>query len=380
MTEDNANAVESATTSESFQKALDFINSDNETEFFSLIRVGNVNLKEVDSHGTSILQHAAFRNRSNMVNYLIKSGCDVNDTKHEHKYTALHFAALSGNIETVSALLDAGAKKDEENSVKRTAAEMAAFTGQSHIASFINSYFLPTIFLHYTDPSVGTSLQCDKELALELHKLATSYNIHPVRLAMVLKTHIKILEKIAVSIAILECERDKQFKKENNEILSLKLHFIACLLKKVDEAYKLTAQPQEEKEKIEYEKWKASCDYVIKWLWKAEKKGATEDNRDRFVKSGLKSYPFAQNTALQQSVKTIASAEPGKETAEPIAVYMQILTGSHAATFMHDSHCVTCTEKLRNHLRCSRCKEVQYCDKKCQAIHWSTHKPHCKST
>jgi len=368
-------------TSEAYQKALEFINADNETGLISLLRVGNVNVKETDSHGTSILQHAAFRGRSNMVNYLLKSGCEVNETQHEHQYYTLHFAALSGSLETVGALLEAGAKTDVENSVKRTPAEMAAFTGQTHIASYINSYFPPKVFLRYTDPSVGTSLQCDTVLATSLHKLATNYNIHPVRLIMLLKSHLNVLKQTSVSVSILECERDKQFKKETNEVLSLRLHFLAWLLKKVSEVGKVSVEEGKGDSASEDGKWEACCDTVIKWFWKAEKKGATEDNRDRFVKAGLKAYPFTQNTLLQQAVQTITAANKLSEaSAEPIAVYLQILTGSQAAIFMADSHCVTCSEKLSNHMRCSRCKEVQYCDKKCQAINWPTHKAHCKTT
>ena len=373
---------ETSAVSESYQKALDCVNSDNETELISLIRVGTIDLKEVDAHGTSILQHAAFRGRSNMVSYLLKSGCDVNETKHEHQYYTLHFAALSGNLETVGALLDAGAKTDVENSVKRTPAEMAAFTGQTHIASYIRSYFSPKVFLHYTDPSVGSSLQCDEELAIKLHKLATNYNIHPVRLAMLLKRNVKIVQNCSVSIAILECERDKQFIKENNEVLSLRLHFLAWLLHKINEACKISDKTETSNEtETDVKKWEECCNTVIKWLWKPEKKGATEDNRDRFVKAGLKQYPYTQNTLLQQAVKTIStSAKSGETSAEPIAVYLQVLTGSQAAIFMADSHCVTCSEKLSNHMRCSRCKEVQYCDKKCQAVHWPTHKTQCRAS
>lgn len=53
----------------------------------------------------------------------------MNDTQHEHKYTALHFAALSGNPEVCLSLLLAGAKSYATNTIKKTAAQMAAFVG-----------------------------------------------------------------------------------------------------------------------------------------------------------------------------------------------------------------------------------------------------------
>lgn len=60
-------------------------------------------------------------------------GADVNSGKHEFGYTALHFAALSGNCELCHLLLMAGAKSQTTNSVGRTAAQMAAFVGKGLI-------------------------------------------------------------------------------------------------------------------------------------------------------------------------------------------------------------------------------------------------------
>jgi ankyrin repeat protein len=67
-------------------------------------------------------------------------GADVNSGKHEYGYTALHFAALSGNAELCHLLLMAGAKSQTTNSVGRTASQMAAFVGRGtvlHADTFI---------------------------------------------------------------------------------------------------------------------------------------------------------------------------------------------------------------------------------------------------
>jgi hypothetical protein len=60
-------------------------------------------------------------------------GADVNSGKHEYGYTALHFAALSGNAELCHLLLMAGAKSQTTNSVGRTASQMAAFVGKGTV-------------------------------------------------------------------------------------------------------------------------------------------------------------------------------------------------------------------------------------------------------
>lgn len=59
-------------------------------------------------------------------------GADVNSGHHKHGYSALHFAALSGNAELSQLLLSAGAKSHSTNSVGRTPSQMAAFVGKTY--------------------------------------------------------------------------------------------------------------------------------------------------------------------------------------------------------------------------------------------------------
>lgn len=57
-------------------------------------------------------------------------GADVNSSQHEHGYSALHFAVLSGNSDVCQLLLCAGAKSYATNSVGKTPTQMAAFVGK----------------------------------------------------------------------------------------------------------------------------------------------------------------------------------------------------------------------------------------------------------
>lgn len=107
--------------------------------------------------------HAAYKGKADMCKLLLQHGADVNCNEHEHGYTALMFAGLSGMltdqpskdisltrtqliraavrsmVALLSAgktditwmMLDAGAETDVVNSVGRTAAQMAAFVGMS---------------------------------------------------------------------------------------------------------------------------------------------------------------------------------------------------------------------------------------------------------
>ena len=67
-------------------------------------------------------------------------GADVNAGEHEHGYSTLHFAALANKIGICQILLENGVKVDRINSVKRTAAQMAAFVGQSNWRNIFNFY------------------------------------------------------------------------------------------------------------------------------------------------------------------------------------------------------------------------------------------------
>lgn len=114
----------------------------------------------LDEHGMTPLQHASYKGNEQMVrwlldrvsilrdtmfycrtyNYLLYTFCrfcqgaDVNSGKHRYQYSALHFAALSGNPVVCSLLLAAGAKSELVNSVGRTASQMGAFVGMYSIS------------------------------------------------------------------------------------------------------------------------------------------------------------------------------------------------------------------------------------------------------
>jgi len=117
------------------------------------------------------LQHAAFKGHANICSILLAHGADVNDHEHDQGYTALMFGALSGkkkslfffkainlwfffegNSEIVRILLEAGAKTHQTNSIGRTAAQLAAFTGQKQCVDTINNYVTLEDLKYYTTP------------------------------------------------------------------------------------------------------------------------------------------------------------------------------------------------------------------------------------
>jgi ankyrin repeat protein len=63
----------------------------------------------------------------------------VNACKHNHKYSTLHFAALSGKSDVVRLLLTHGADPDATNTVGKTASQIGAFVGEQ--LSTLTKYF-----------------------------------------------------------------------------------------------------------------------------------------------------------------------------------------------------------------------------------------------
>lgn len=53
------------------------------------------------------LMHAAYKGKLDMCKLLLRHGADVNCHQHEHGYTALMFAALSGEVLVFILILEA---------------------------------------------------------------------------------------------------------------------------------------------------------------------------------------------------------------------------------------------------------------------------------
>lgn len=79
----------------------------------------------------------------------ILQGADPNGGHHEHNYTSLHFAALSGNGDVCVQLLQNGVKTDATNSVNRTATQMAAFVGEYEQVTLLDPQIFSILILFY---------------------------------------------------------------------------------------------------------------------------------------------------------------------------------------------------------------------------------------
>ena len=63
---------------------------------------------------------------------------------------------------------------------------------------------------------------------------------------------------------------------------------------------------------------------------------------------------------------------------EYIGNWKQFILSFEFIGSFHDNACHVCKTKVDKLLRCSRCKTVKYCSKKCQRNHWARHEQVCK--
>ncbi len=111
---------------------------------------GNLSVDDLsDETGMTPLMHAAWKGKRAVAEFLLSSAGAAPDAgDHEHGYTALHFAALAGRADLCRVLVEAGARTDAVNSVKRTPAAMAAFVGNHECVRVINN-FVPKEAVYY---------------------------------------------------------------------------------------------------------------------------------------------------------------------------------------------------------------------------------------
>ena len=118
-------------------------------------------------------------------------GADVNGGDHEHGYTTLHFAALSGAVEICRVLLEAGVKTDRVNTVKRTAAQMAGFVGNHEAVAVINNYVPKEAVYAFTRKQpLEDEAKLPLALAKPLHDLVQTVRVQMKPLLLVTIRHV----------------------------------------------------------------------------------------------------------------------------------------------------------------------------------------------
>lgn len=89
-----------------------------------LVKSG-ADIRDVDNEGVSIFDMAVTYNNTQMIEYLIDQGVDVNYTQRKSGFTPLMCAACYGRLEAAQLLLQKGADKDKSDYKGFTATDFA---------------------------------------------------------------------------------------------------------------------------------------------------------------------------------------------------------------------------------------------------------------
>ncbi|KAJ3621830.1 hypothetical protein MTP99_002383 [Tenebrio molitor] len=324
----------------------------------------NVNI--VDENLMTPLQHAAYKGSKDMVQMLLDYGADPNLCKHQHNYTALHFAGLSGNFEVCLALLIAGARAEVTNAVNRTAAQMAAFVGHHKCVAIINNY-VPKSEVDYYAVVQGYQAEpyLPQFLSESYHKLIIQVNIHPVKVAINIYNYIGIMDHLPQVKKVLELMSDKEMKRSSgsNEVMAFKLYYLSYI---VGELIKIQNKQVSQDKETKLVTIQTFCKKLLK-------PGNDESLEvlDGFLRESIKEFPFRECTLFRQIVSTLT----GKDAPTALSVVSSAINGQRG--FVDNiATCYTCGEEKPNK-KCSQCKVAQYCDKHCQKLHWHWHKKVC---
>lgn len=338
----------------------------------NLLLRGEAKTEETDGSGMTALHHAAYKGNAELCKLLIEHGADINSDSHDHRYSPLHFAALSGSTATVQHLLTAGAKTYYTNTLGRTAAQMAAFVGNHAVVALINNYVPLEAVTYYTKPmGLEKEAKLSTEVANPLYDLIMQVNLHPVRVAMYLERSEVIRKHISSAYKVLDlmCEKESKRPEGVNEVICIKFHYLAYILRTLEKEIK---KFESSKEKNTSEKDCPIFESIIKkWLRGREYDGI-EEHMEYYIRDAIKSFPYVEMPLFIQLVRNM-TGKLGDSWA--LGVLSGCINGQRA--FQDDKSCSTCGEEKKDAKKCAKCKMVQYCDRVCQKLHWTNHKKFC---
>ena len=92
-----------------------------------------------DGDGWTALITAAFKNRTDVVRYLLNNGADVNK-QNSWGVTALHWASFRNYTDVMRILLKHGARKDIKDKHGRTPIDVARLWNKKEAADLLEQY------------------------------------------------------------------------------------------------------------------------------------------------------------------------------------------------------------------------------------------------
>lgn len=94
-------------------------------------------INQIDRYGRTAMHYASDQGHTLIVQLLLSSGCNVNNSCTSEIMSPLHLACNKGHIDVVSLLIKAGARIDHINNTKSTALHLASSQGHAKIIQLL---------------------------------------------------------------------------------------------------------------------------------------------------------------------------------------------------------------------------------------------------
>lgn len=227
---------------------------------------------------------------------------------HATKYSALHFAALSGSSDICRLLLAAGADAQAINSVNRTPAQMGAFVGNHEAVATINNYMPKSAVAEFANGSAGA---LPAHLLDAFHAFAIQTNMHPVRIALSLQkcpAFGQHLGEVRSALAKMS-EREMQRRGEVNEIAAFKYHYLGWIVAEIVKCRDHTAARKDAGAVAEAAK--PTVDYVELFAKRVlkENRGGQLDYVESTIRECVREFAHRESSIFRQIVTQLAAKD-----------------------------------------------------------------------
>ncbi|KHN82406.1 Dauer abnormal formation protein 25 [Toxocara canis] len=288
------------------RRVFDLIQKNETDEAISLFASGKARVNCLDPNGMTPLDQACFKANKELVEYLLDHGSDPNSNEHAQGYTALMFAAISGqpqSAEICRMLLDAGAHAYKTNAINKTASEMAAFVGQHECVSVINNYIAIEDVEKLIHPKGKDSDEIfPADFCRLAHAITKTHQIHPIKIVFFIRENESVLNYRKKFLYVVDRLFERQLRcKESNEVMSLKLWLILFVVR---ETLKFVDSHADSDDSV------ASLLHLYaKYLLKMEPGDKVRPNLETLLRNAVRAFPYHQSLLFQMLVKAIAETK-----------------------------------------------------------------------
>ncbi|KAL3123593.1 hypothetical protein niasHT_005138 [Heterodera trifolii] len=357
------------------KQLFQLINEDKIEEAEELVRSGKVRVNSLDNSGMNALDHACFKGKEALVEFLLENGSDSDNRAHSDGYTSLMFAALAGNGRICQLLLDAGANAHAQNNIGKTASELAAFVGQHECVSIISNYIsLSDVDSILHPQGADSAVIYPPELAKFIQRLTRTHAFHPVKLTFDASENAAVWRHVKKTVFTLDTLFEKQLRsKKPNEVLSLKLWVVLNTFRELTKFVDYRLKRSADGDNSGDGQPNLALQFAKKLL-QDEPTHRIRYNEERFVRQTLAAFPYKQSMLWQTLGRNISNVSFG----EPPSAFVLLCQTLLGARFVQTANfCRTCAVPSAKK-RCKDCKTF-YCSVECQRFDWGVHKKCCEA-